>query len=1648
MDYTKLRKDISLGADNEETVAVNHRALITRTLTKYPVDYALYRELLQNSADARASNVVISFETSMGGGQSTSTENIAKLHEAPIVRLTVKNNGQLFEEEDWSRLREIAKGNPNEAKIGAFGVGFYSVFEVTDEPLVHSGKTVMSFYYVGDQLRYRRETTEESSWTVIDLPYRSPGVLPNLLTFTAFLAQSFMLVSLSDIDLQVDGVSLLRLKKISAPTAPISIPSYINTHSLDRTLNLKQLGAESIQVTVKYMNVTQLDTQSAKSTLLNFGRKLFASFVTSSSDPTDYTEVTCFLQKVTARVAVSVSSHFAKKMKETVMKAPSKEAILSMLTNSREENELSELKPPLRDYIYPKDTNDAKIYIGFPTKQSTGIKSHIAMNQLIPTMERTAIDMSNAFVKTWNEQMLYMAGVVSRVIYENEMAKLSNLKTLDDFLPGSIYTMDRFTVQPSTPDAMVGQWIAGGFYKSCTAFITVPSQLGIKRSSEVRIALGGIYSKFIKSIPILPESAIKDTPGFIDRAKSLKMIRPISPEDILQEVKSRTLSVEDMKLFIRWCAASIREGELTTTQLQRILSETIATDGKDTVQLSMVRYYQPRFGYSNLPLPPSAIKNIFTNDIPVSELEIVGWKELTILPWVSFVAESAANSSTDPESNIQMSSNFAIRVLTKIDKEWYSMTPPQQQQLINLLSPLTCILTQLGMKTPPESYLVEIPMFPNLPVKVKELDSVSNHFLFALGMRESVDMAFVLKLLHEPKAKDSRWSTYDVVKYLTAHEGSLKKSDWELLHSAKFFEAEDSGELFNAFELYAPDTRLKELGFRTLKWKEYWQPNSKEAHLLYRIGLKKFPSAFDLLLKGDISPAKAKLAVKYFLDKFHENKYSAKDAAKVGANIVPCKDGKLYAPAKCYIDIEAEYFDLPVVVNSLKDMAWMLGVSKSPSTLLLTQSLITNLSKSFEEDDKKFSYFASRLSEVSKYDAEKLRNSRYILVNEKDARYQFPKRTFLGARNPASQSSFFRVLLDYVHPSSRARIFLDYVGARDEPSIAELADMAASNPNEFYQLAGGRTRYEQFLGQLATGWDEIKLNQALVQRLKRSSLLIGIRVTRSKSGKPDDEDDDIEEATLVSSFEVAIVDDVISYNRFKQYVYTAPQVSEVEEFYKLLGVINLSSAVAEQLRVGRLIDVPTDIIKKTVIERGTLFLKSRKALSRVKASELHKLVVQQVGYIEMRIFAKLGAIQTPIFKEESSAIFDTRDCWKLYVTGDINWFDLAKALVSNWLKRPDTESVFFMETLLSSKLNTLKRKGINVDRLLKEKERERQRIMENQENERRVRELEQTQIQEKARKEQEERAKKIRETHEDQTKPIVEAQETEEQQTENGDMKRQTGIDPTAAENNSMVTKEMPTVPFEPSRLKGFGGIYQKIRKTWLDNQNPDIKGPSNPLIPNTPDSVSTNSVNRPPVNTHPPTNPIQPSSPTDPMTMLQKGLDAAQTYSGKNLKTSIYDVDGQQVHKICNPVPSQDLEYRGRVEGGPSYYIKRGVQDYSEAEITEIRQFKPILQQLAKIYTADWNSFHVFLDRSGSTIAFNLGGSLFFNLSYFMRHMNGALRTPGSPVDVNESLDYWYPIIAHELAHSIVAEHGAMHSFYTESYIQHFLARFKAETG
>lgn len=154
MDFDALRKQ-TLGTGSDEAVTVNTRALIDKVLARYSGEWTTLRELLQNAADATARSVKIKLHTlpsisvpaPSSADPSTKLRHVLQHH--TLKSSTIENDGEHFRPNDWARLKKIAEGNPDETKIGAFGVGFYSVFADCEEPFVSSGDEALAFYWKG-----------------------------------------------------------------------------------------------------------------------------------------------------------------------------------------------------------------------------------------------------------------------------------------------------------------------------------------------------------------------------------------------------------------------------------------------------------------------------------------------------------------------------------------------------------------------------------------------------------------------------------------------------------------------------------------------------------------------------------------------------------------------------------------------------------------------------------------------------------------------------------------------------------------------------------------------------------------------------------------------------------------------------------------------------------------------------------------------------------------------------------------------------------------------------------------------------------------------------------------------------------------------------------------------------------------------------------------------------------------------------------------------------------------------------------------------------------------------------------------------------------------------------------------------------------
>ncbi|XP_048257395.1 sacsin-like isoform X1 [Haliotis rufescens] len=113
-------------------------------LDQYPDDGQILKELIQNAEDAEASEMRILYDVRHIDPDSRLLKKKRYLASLQAPALCVYNDA-LFTEKDWRGIKMLHDSVKEEEplKVGRFGLGFKSVFHVTDFPCVISGDTVL-----------------------------------------------------------------------------------------------------------------------------------------------------------------------------------------------------------------------------------------------------------------------------------------------------------------------------------------------------------------------------------------------------------------------------------------------------------------------------------------------------------------------------------------------------------------------------------------------------------------------------------------------------------------------------------------------------------------------------------------------------------------------------------------------------------------------------------------------------------------------------------------------------------------------------------------------------------------------------------------------------------------------------------------------------------------------------------------------------------------------------------------------------------------------------------------------------------------------------------------------------------------------------------------------------------------------------------------------------------------------------------------------------------------------------------------------------------------------------------------------------------------------------------------------------------------
>jgi hypothetical protein len=1734
-NYAHLREQTMGSQFDEEAVTVNTRALIDKVLARYSGEWTTLRELIQNAADAQATRVTIRFETNPSAdiplpqsqNQSEHLKHVLLHH--TLKTLMVSNNGETFVETDWQRLKRIAEGNPDETKIGAFGVGFYSVFADCESPFVSSGNQNMAFYWKKDSLFTRRGKLpgdQVSKDTTFLLDYRSSSTpVPGLLSLCQFLATSLTFVGLECIDLYLDDWNVLKLTKKMAPGANVSLPKDVNPKTKESLMKITAVEYQNAQIDAQWMNVVGWNRQQAVAATTNANQmqgesggslrswfsKLAGGVNTASSatkkaqreeevlqlaiaeNLTGYSKATVFLRISTVNVQTFVGKTLAQELERATKKPPPKHTRIAILTSSYDETSASlstisgaGSKRASEIFASVLPTKNGKIFIGFPTAQTTGLLAHISAPSVIPTVERESIDLNARYVRDWNMEMLRVAGIACRIAYTGEMAELKakldravsvngtkgvSKEDVAAVMPSAIHAFKQYSYEESTPSSRVGELIEEAFW-TCNqkASIDILSTRGVLPSQQVRVATEDL--SFVEGIPVVPEELMTKSDVFIEKLRDYGLLSDITTSDIKKELEAQALTEKQLVELIKWACNKTSRQEMDAGAVQSLFDGTVAGIDEEFVTLSsspVIQLGQIRSFVNiskipaELPSPPQTMPFRLTKGLTPNQLSSLGWEELQIVPWLRWIIDSKGQGFGSNQS-LETTPAVASQVLPVISKAWEGLSQGSKQTVTELLVPRTVIPTKIGMRKPPQSYFASVKLFDDLPT-ITGLQGVKEKFLGTLGVRKTIELTVVFdrlmaKSMTGVASEEGKWSHVDLVKYLISVKEDIPDEDVRRLRNTPVCPAEplsgnqaDKGKLYRLSDLFEPSDEIRRLGLPVLQWPGQWKAASPEGRFLRQLGLMPYPDVpvlVNILSKAPANGELQKTALDYFvMNNFHHgyNRYPMPTIDKAFLPVQPFpgeRDNMIAKPVQCYANPKASILKFRILRADLLPHHAIFGVAMDPPIELCADKLIKAPPLDIGQAKMLFGYFADRLPEIGPngHLAEKLGNAPIVpIVPKRDektssVRFVSPRTVFLG------DSEAYGDIFDFVDFGPEVNSFLLRVGSKHEPDSRELAYMLVRQPGRLLETLG-EGKYLQLLRKIAENAAALKKDKTLWQQFKSTHCLLAVKEV-SKHGdheKAHDADEDelmIKEYSLTNAPSMVIVDDFHTYRLFQSNLLAAPQEENIEALYAALETPYLSKLVNDDQRMGAQLrdQAFAQKLQKLIVERCRLFQHDHSADTirhdakwleqnmTVKGTEFLQITRRLKGY-KMQFVEKRTAALHRESKREAT----------LFVTARFDLYEVSRAIMSLLLKRPRQQDFLALEILMESNLRRLKIKGYNVDRILRQKAEE-SRIAET----------------EREKREREEELRKIAKAN---AQASVNMQPDAKSITKGMDQPQlENGKTPEKQKQPSMPgafsdSPEQQLIRPEASNMKP-SNIFSNISRQLGFNSAP--KSPQHEQMSNmltNGHGEGTGSELPPPYTQKPRPSPNTPSpgdgqvsSPEALQRNLQSAIKASRPYNADSLFSQPETTEIKESPTYCDSKPGTDLTFAGDVGQGMRFFLSRHTADpqvFFRDHQAALASFNVLLTNCAAIFDLPVSTLNIFADQSGGTIAFNKNGSIFCNLRFFEQLHETNMNTPEGLV---EAMSYWWITLCHELAHNIVSDHGPQHSYYTESFAHHYFAR------
>ncbi|KAI9221451.1 hypothetical protein BC828DRAFT_404910 [Blastocladiella britannica] len=1235
----------------EERVEANTRHLIDKILARYSAAHTIYRELVQNSNDAGADTVEIRFDSvPVNPSDNLSPAGTLPTH---FCALSYRNNGRIFTDADWHRLKSIAEGNPDETKIGFFGVGFYSLFSVCEEPFVRSGDTCLGFFWRGDALFAKRgkiPADQVDHWTNFSLDLREPQELPGLNDFSTFLAHLLIFTeSLATIVVYLDDRQIIKLSKTSSPQIALEIPAHIERASPKSLFSLTYAGLQNIQMAIDVLQeVVEEPAKEALATRIA-GMFGFGSRKIEPPKPKQFEQVssTAFLRVARAQYTSKASEDMIKQFQRTTKKAPPSSVTLKAVYTTLDELELTrELAALAFQAVVP--TDQGQIYIGFKTHQTTGAAAHLA-GPFIPTVERESLDLVDPTLTLWNMELLGASGIFLRILYDEALASCVNLDE-----PRYAHLVNAFSFRTSTPAALVAQAISRAFYACNRQGLTILSSRGLVPVREARIYDEKVAAFLLDDIPMVSKSIVEKCANYVQLLRDARMISNVSPQDVIQALPSQ-LETSRLVLVLEWAAINRHrfDGKLAAALRAKVGYELFAS----------IQLFPPGTW-----LPATCIPTEVTRKVPDVHVAYFGWKPLAMSTWAELLFE-----------NEQWTMTSAAPILAAIARALPHLQQEETALLLSYLSSKSCIPTNQSLQRPGDSYLSAAGSFIGSKDFAIVHGRLPERLLRMLGCRESIDPSAILTAVEEGSLQ---LSNEDFVRQLARQD--FGEADIAKLKRSALFHAKKQGTVlekqrFAPLELVLPSPLLDRFPILVLNVP---LPNlgAKESKFLKRLGVLEAPPAATLLELI----SSCTLASQDHIDLLV---YSAEHAVSGELKSRPLLPGVYQgAPvwasgATCFATVECQVLDFVVLDKRLSTVAKQLGVAADPTAVqILTQLDLLAKQKSdflLAHSFAILEYLVSRAGDFRDFSG--LAKIPFVLCNN---------------------GALYRPLDMYLKPfpflpsaavTDPVAAFLRVCGSKDEPTPPEIATWVVKHGATVH--ATDPDGYRAVLMRCAVSW---RSHPDVVTIIGRHPVLMALQ-----NGEPLKQ--------LVAAQDVCLIDDNVMANLFSPVA--APFDQVLESFYEALGVRWFSTCVQRSYVIeggaSQRSQAVAVLVADRIKERAPLLTADAMAVSSSSLKPganalLAKLKIEPVQAIKLvRSFSGKQHEQTV------TAALDSRG--SLLVAGNgqsdekrsLDFFDVSLALSSVILKRPRFSEQLLINTLLSTPLDDLRAKGFPIDRIIR-----------------------------------------------------------------------------------------------------------------------------------------------------------------------------------------------------------------------------------------------------------------------------------------------------------------------------------------------------------